>query len=592
MLSKSGEIKMWGGGVVSMKKNRFIRRFSFLILACSLILVFPRISISAHSTQLGDINEDGRVDIYDMFEILRILDAGPKSDRTRQISNLDKSVDNKITFFDFQALLKLIGGEPPELIYWPLKPTIKSLSNQSALPGTGIYIVTDDIGADVSNNRIKVLIDKSTINMSSRSGDSIRVVMPTWFEGGNIRLVVDSDTTNNIYLLLRDWQFTPNYEESGVPPYSLPNPLVNLDGTSVSSSGVWFSKRRPEIMRLFTEQVYGKSPGPSSVVNYSTLETGDALNGLAVRKQVRLSLTQGGKTLSFIVLMYIPKNLSAPVPVFLSLNFSGNHTISNDPAIILGPGLDPRGSDSERWPVQYIISQGYGLVTANYEDLAPDDNDGWDDGVHALFDDPAEEPRPADAWGNIAGWAWGMSRILDYLETDTAIDAEGVVAMGHSRLGKTALWAGAQDERFAMVVSNNSGCVGAALSRRAFGETVRQINYGYPHWFCERFKMYNDNEADLPVDQHMLLALIAPRPVYVASAETDLWSDPRGEFLSALNASPVYNLLTGQGLGVQSMPALNQPVQGRLSYHIRSGGHDVTDFDWEQYIKVADLYVK
>jgi hypothetical protein len=393
-------------------------------------------------------------------------------------------------------------------------------------------------------------------------------------------------------------------EESQVPAYRLPDPLVAQDGTQVRSAAQWRKVRRPELLQLFAARVYGRTPRMEQPVASTVTEAGaTALGGLATRRQVTLAFGDRPNGPKMHLLMYLPAQRRGRVPVFVGLNFQGNHAVASDPGIQLStawvadsyPGVvnhrateKSRGAAASRWPIEAILKRGFGVVTAYYGDLDPDFDDGFSNGVQPLFYRPGQTRPAPDEWGAIGAWAWGLSRALDYLETDADVDARRAAVIGHSRLGKAALWAAAQDERFALAVSNDSGCGGAALSKRIFGETVGAINRQFPHWFAANFWEYNENESALPVDQHELLALIAPRPLYVASASDDLWADPRGEFLSAVHADPVYRLLGTPGFGVTEMPAADRPVGDRVRYHVRTGKHDLTAWDWEQYLAFAE----
>jgi (4-O-methyl)-D-glucuronate---lignin esterase len=398
-----------------------------------------------------------------------------------------------------------------------------------------------------------------------------------------------------------------NYDESKVPAYTLPNPLVMANGPRVSSARMWMEKRRPELLKLFETYEYGRSPGrPEGMTFQVVSEDANALGGKAVRKEVLINFTGKKDGLRMRLLIYLPKSAPRPVPMFLGLNFGGNQTVAADPEITVNPGwmadgwgvIDhhateaSRGANACRWQLQKILARGYGLATAYYGDIEPDYNGGIRESVRALYLRPGQSEPAADGWGAIGVWAWGLSRAMDYLETDKDVDAHRVAVVGHSRLGKTAVWAGARDTRFALVISNDSGEGGAALSRRWFGESVRSINTSFPWWFCRNFRKYNDNVNALPIDQHELLALIAPRPVYIATAAGDLWADPRGMFLAAKAADPVYRLLGTDGLGATQMPRIGQPVMTTIGFHLRCGPHNVTAYDWDQFLNFAAKHMK
>lgn len=392
--------------------------------------------------------------------------------------------------------------------------------------------------------------------------------------------------------------------EDNVPAYTLPDPLTFLDGSRVKTKKQW-RKRRAEILEMCEREMYGRSPGRPANMRFNVFDIDEhALNGIATRKQITISFTNGNNEASIDLLIYFPNKVKGSVPVFLGLNFQGNHGINKDTAIRISPGWiwngaagvvnnrsteASRGSTASRWPIEMILERGYAVATVFANDIDPDFNDGFKNGVHALY---PELQNRGDNFSTMAAWAWGLSRVMDYLETDKKADAKKVVLFGFSRMGKAAIWAGAKDERFAMVISNESGGGGAALSKRIYGEDVEKLNKGNPHWFCANFKKYNRNEAALPFDQHMVISLIAPRPVYIASAALDKGADPYGEFLTAKAADPVYRFLGTEGFPANNFPALHQPVFGRIGYHIRAGNHDVTKYDWEQYLNFADRYFK
>jgi hypothetical protein len=383
-----------------------------------------------------------------------------------------------------------------------------------------------------------------------------------------------------------------NYDESKVPQYELPDPLICEDGTKVTMAEEWESQRRSELLAIFNDQVYGYCPDESApIIAEIVEENSNALNGTATRRQIKIWFRNDKTGPCVDLLLHFPNAPKSTFPAFLGYNFKGNHSINGDPAILITPLKvhEERGVASRRWPLEMIIERGYASATACYFDVDPDVND-LTDGVHALYYKPGQNHPAPNGWGSISAWAWGLSRILDYLETVDEIDATRVAVHGHSRLGKTALWAGALDERFAIAISNDSGCGGAALSRRCFGETLATINNAFPHWFCDNFKKYNDNEATLPIDQHELISLIAPRPVYVASATEDLWADPLGEFLSAAHAESVYGLFDKQGLQTRQQPEPGISIGDYVGYHLRVGKHDIIREDWEHFLNFADRH--
>ena len=394
-------------------------------------------------------------------------------------------------------------------------------------------------------------------------------------------------------------------DEAKVPPYTLPDPLVCQDGSPVKDASMWREKRRPELLRLFETQVYGKTLlGRPAEMRFVVREADkDTRGGKATRSRVAVLFNGREDGPQMELLIYLPKVVPGPVPVFLGLNFDGNYATTTEPDLPLprhwvsnnkNLGITNhlaveagRGAESSRWQYDCALEHGYGVATACYGEVDPDYYDGFTNGVHVL----APPQSPGD-WGAIGAWAWGLSRAMDYLQTNPRVDAKRVAVMGHSRLGKTALWAGAQDERFPVVISNDSGAGGAALSRRIFGERIEHLNQNFPHWFCKNYAQYNGKEDLCPVDQHELLALIAPRAVLIHSATEDLWADPKGEFLSGVAAAPVYRLLGTDGIAQHEWPEPRKLLTSRIGYYLRPGKHDVTLEDWKAYVAFADRHLK
>lgn len=396
-------------------------------------------------------------------------------------------------------------------------------------------------------------------------------------------------------------KFVPNYDESKVPSYKLPD-ILDAKFDSVEKVRAAWPARREELLKIFSEQMFGYAPSSGYRVKVEKVESGLSLNGKAKRVQLAVTIATDAGQQRVDLLIFMPANATKPVPAFLGLNFRGNHTVCSDEQVLVTQSWSPndeqvgasqnkasaagRGKVASRWPIELIVDAGFAIATAYCGDIDPDYDDGFNNGVHALFPNHKPSAEHPERWGTIAAWAWGVSRLLDAIGSDVPeIDAQQVAVIGHSRLGKTALWAGATDTRFAAVISNNSGCGGAALSRREFGETVGRINTSFPHWFCGNFKKYNENEKGLPLDQHQLLALSAPRKLYVASATEDLWADPRGEFLATQLAGQLYQRLGSSGLAMKEFPESEAASVGHVGYHLRAGKHDINEWDWKHYLE-------
>lgn len=390
-----------------------------------------------------------------------------------------------------------------------------------------------------------------------------------------------------------------NYDETKVGDYTLPDPLICQDGLRVTNAETWLAKRRPEILESYCAKIFGRSPDAGTNVTFNVWEIStNVLGGSATRKQIEINFsgTPGGPLAH--LLLYTPAGKTS-APTLLCLQFNGNYTVIDDPAIAIFPVWNSktgalampknpvRGEFARNWKIAETLARGYGIAIIDYREIEPDlaHGVGFRFGVHKNFPPPA-----ADGWGAIGAWAWGASRALDYLQTDKDVDAQRVILFGHSRLGKTVLWAGAQDTRFAAVIANCSGEMGASLSRRDYGETVDDIIKHQSYWMCGDFKPFAGHWNDLPVDAHFLISLIAPRPLFLNTGSEDLWGDPHGEFLAARAATPVYALFGKAGISETNFPPLDHALQHDIGFNCRNGKHDVLPTDWDNFLNFADAH--
>ena len=370
-----------------------------------------------------------------------------------------------------------------------------------------------------------------------------------------------------------------NYDEAKVPRYTLPAVLKTSGNKKVKNKSTWENVRRPEILKLFEDNIYGQMPKTYSNIKYTVTNEKTAMSGKAKMKEVLIEVFQNTRSVKINLLLFIPANAGKPVPAFLLINNRGRE--NTDPT---------RSVKSEFWPAEMVIDSGYAIAAIHVSDMAPDDKTAYVNGVLQLYPEQLTADNGIKA---IGAWAWGASRAMDYFETDKEIDGKRVAVVGHSRGGKASLFAAAEDQRFAICITNCSGNTGAALARREFGERINRINAAFPHWFNNNYKKFNNNENALPVDQHMLIALIAPRPVYATNASNDLWADPTGTFLSLKHAEPVYRLYGLKSRLPSSPPAINTPINHPpIGYHNREGEHNLKAYDWSNFVKFANAYYK
>jgi hypothetical protein len=394
-----------------------------------------------------------------------------------------------------------------------------------------------------------------------------------------------------------------NYDEAKVGSYSLPDPLKLANGKPVRDAKTWWKTRRPEIEALFETQQYGRAPGRPVEESFEVTENGSpALGGKAIRRQVTVSFSKDPAWPKIHLLIYLPAAATKPVPVLLSINFTAVSSAVDDPGLTPGEVWDAKTNTKipasktrtfGHLDIVPFLEAGIGVATFYYGDVDPDYPEGFSNGIRARYMKPGQTERAADEWGSIAAWAWGMSRVEDYFETDKQIDARRVAIHGVSRLGKTVMWAGAHDQRFAAVIASCSGEGGAALSRRNYGETIGHLTEPtrFPYQFSANYGQWAGFPDKAPMDANLLIALIAPRPLLLQTGDTDRWSDPKGEFLAAVAAGPVYKLLGKDGLDTDVWPAAKQPILHDIGYYMHDGGHGMVPSDWSIYLDFLKMHL-
>ncbi|MBN2611911.1 MAG: acetylxylan esterase [Bacteroidales bacterium] len=393
-----------------------------------------------------------------------------------------------------------------------------------------------------------------------------------------------------------------NYDELKTGTYEIPDILTSINGEMVKDTAAWLKQRRPEILNLFTENQFGRSPGAPSGLHFELFDTGTMVyNGKALRKQVTIHYSNDTAGPATDVLVYLPANSKKPVPLLLTINFTANYSIANDSGVRRGFVWNrerqkipaPASSVFGKLDIEKFINAGFGIATIYYGDIEPDFYGGISHGVRSLYLPPGHTAFGPGEWGAIAAWAWGLGCVMDYFETDKQVDSERIALLGVSRLGKTVLWAGAVDQRFALFIASCSGEGGAALARRNYGETAAHLAspLRYHYQFCGNYKKYSENLSAIPMDSHMLLALLAPRPFLLQTGTTDRWSDPKGEFLAAMATEPVYTLFGKKGLGTNILPEAGKPILKDIGFCMHEGGHGINPEDWDVFLEFMKIHL-